>query len=339
MMGVVFDAPYWLLLWPLGLMVTMLWRFLGGPGEPSPLATGQHRPRAYLHTMAALLQQGTLHRVRLPRWKYLLLGCALSAMILALAAPVRIGAQLPEPPRQRDILFIVDVSVGMLLRDYELEGERIARIELLKQVLDQLVQALPDDRIGVVVFGESAHTLVPLSSDHRLVRDMLARLQTDIVGRSSALGDALAMAVHEAGRRPGEEQPILVLFSDAQLTTGSIAPLAAAELAAEARLPVHTVAIGAAAQETGEQASSGLIYHPADLALMAQLAERTGASSHHAISSAALKEAVTAITLKQGQLREIEARYQRLPLYHWPLGAALLMLLLVQFNPRRREAV
>ncbi|MGM0593361.1 MAG: vWA domain-containing protein [Pseudomonadota bacterium] len=331
-----FDTPHGFLLWPLLILLALLWRWWGGRGEPSALACGARRAERLYHPLAPLLQRTATFTPPLPLWRRFAFWGALSALVVALAGPVRIGKQLPEPPQQRDVLFIVDVSVGMLLRDYRIEGERVRRITLLKQVLDRLVQDLPEDRIGVVVFARSAHTLVPLTDDHTLVRRMLARLDTDIVGRSSSLGEALATAVREAGRNPSDEQPILMLFSDARQPTGRIAPLAAAELAAEAGLVLHTVAIGATAESGPDEA--GMIHHPADLKLMAELAARTGATSHHAASGESLQRAVKAITASDGREQEVAPRYERLPLYPWPLGLAMALLLLARLNLSTKRA-
>ena len=329
-------APLWLWLFPLLVAAALLWR-LAGPGVPAPLATGMRMPRRFVHPLAGLLGAAAKQKGRFPLWKRLAIWGALGCLVLAMSGPVRIGERLPEPPRQRDIVFIVDTSVGMLLRDYEIDGQRIKRIELLKQVLDGLVQQLAGDRIGVVVFGESAHTLVPLTGDHALVRHMLSRIDTDIAGRYSAVGDAVAMAVSEAGKRPAGERRLLMLFTDAQLPAGKIAPLAAAELAAEAQLQLYTVAIGAASNAAAEEGSAGLVYHPADLELLQRLAERTGAAGYHADSSSALEQAVSAITAREAQTRQGEPEFERLPLYHWPLLMAVLLLLSCHARlPRRR---
>lgn len=332
------DAPLWLWLLPALVAVAMLWRLLAGRAEPGGLVTGRWGPRSFVHPLAGLLVATGTEEYRPPLWKRLAIWGALGCMVFALAQPVRIGERLPEPPPQRDILFIVDTSVGMLLRDYVLDGERVRRIELLKQVLDTLVQRLADDRIGVVVFGETAHTLVPLTDDHRLVRTMLARIDTDIAGRYSAVGDAVAMAVKEADKQPAGERRILMLFTDAQLPAGTIAPLAAAELAAEAPLQLYTVAIGASSYEAAEKGTAGLVYHPADLELLQRLAERTGAGSYHADSSAALEQAVADITARRAQPRQGVPEFERLPLYHWPLLIAVVLLLLSQLGLRRRSA-
>jgi Ca-activated chloride channel family protein len=327
-------APLWLLLWPALLVIALLWR-LAGSGKPASLATGTRAASHFFHPLATLLAASGQREETLPRWKQLMLWGAFSGMVVSLAQPVHIGARLPEPPHQRDIVFIVDTSVSMLLRDYTINEQRVRRIDMLKRMLDRLVQQLPDDRIGMVVFGDSAHTLVPLTTDHQLLRSQLARLDTDIAGRYGAVGDAVAMAVRAAGKKTSRERRILMLFTDAQSQAGRIAPLAAAELARESRLQLYTVAIGATSYAAAEKQASGLVYHPADIELMQQLAKRTGADSYHADSTEALEQAVRDITARKAKSQQGDPVYERMPLYHWPLLAAIVMLLLCQLGPLR----
>ena len=60
-----------------------------------------------------------------------------ASIAISLTEPVRIGERLPDPPQERDIVFIVDTSISMILRDYVLDGKRIDRMTLLKGVLDR----------------------------------------------------------------------------------------------------------------------------------------------------------------------------------------------------------
>ncbi len=332
--ALIWEAPHWLWLLPALAAVAWLWRRLGGPAEPAPLASGAAGPRRYLHPLAHLLPRDG-EGPGASRWRGLTTWGALTLLVIALAQPVRIGEQLPEPPSRRDIVFIVDTSVGMLLRDYTLDGERISRMALLKQVLDELVQGLEGDRIGVVAFGERAHTLVPLSSDPQLVRQMIARLEVGLAGRTGAIGSAVALAVREAQLVEGGERRILVLVSDGEHPTGAIAPLAAAQLAADAGLALYTVGIGATSYAAAEQRDAGLIYHPADLALLRAMAERTGAKAYHADGSGALTRAIEEITARPTGVDDRPPRHRRLPLYRWPLLAALALLTLGALLPHR----
>lgn len=253
----------------------------------------------------------------------------LACLVLALAQPVRTGSRIPDPPAQRDITFIVDASVSMLLRDYILDGERIDRMSFLKRFLDRFVSRLQGDRISVIVFGDSAYTLLPLTDDQVLTRRMLARIKTTMAGRFNALGEAITLAVKEADKNP-QRRRILVLFTDADSSTDNLSPTAAAELARESELPLYTIAIGAASYDAAEEELAGLIYHPANIALLQELATITGATSYQAGDNSALEEAINDIDQREQYQKEIPPRYFRLPLYPLPLFAGLLILSLYQ---------
>lgn len=254
----------------------------------------------------------------------------LACLVLALAEPVKTGSKIPDPPEQRDITFIVDASVSMLLRDYILDGQRIDRMSFLKSFLDRFVQQLEGDRISVVVFGDSAYTMLPLTDDQALTRRMLSRLKTTMAGRFNALGEAIALAVKEAGSAP-ERRRILVLFTDADESTDSISPYAAAELAREAGLPLYTIAIGASTYDAAEEELAGLIYHPANIDLLKNLAAVTAAKSYQAGDEKALDEAIADINQREKYKKEVAVRYFTVPLYPIPLIAGLLLLSLYQF--------
>lgn len=257
-------------------------------------------------------------------------------LILALTQPIKIGEKLPEPPQERDIVFIVDTSVSMILRDYILDGERIDRMSLLKGVLDNFIVKLKGERMSIIVFGDNAYTLVPLTSDQLLLRRMLSRVQATMAGRFNAIGDAIALAVKQATqvnektKSKNKRKRVLVLLTDADQPTGDIEPGIAAELAKKAKLPLYTIAIGATSLAAEESRLGGLLYSPVDLNLIQQLSTTTGAKSYQAGNPNALKNAIQEINLHETNKRKVEAQYFRQPLYFWPLIVAFILFTISQ---------
>lgn len=257
-------------------------------------------------------------------------------LVIALTQPVRIGHKLPDPPQERDIIFIVDTSVSMILRDYILNGERIDRMSLLKGVLDKFIRKLKGERMSIIVFGDSAYTLVPLTSDQYLLRRMLSRVQATMAGRFNAIGDAIALAVKQASQlntSNGEinnRKRVLVLLTDADQPTGKIAPEVAAKLANNAKLPLYTIAIGATSLGAEEQRRGGLLYSPVDLALLQQLSNVTGAKNFQAGNPNALENAIEAINLHETNKREVKPLYYREALYYWFLITAFSLFTIMQ---------
>lgn len=329
-----FLFPGWLWMWPVLILFTLVikqrtgYRIVSEVKEALLTSTSQQYVKV-IHPLVFLLSK---QKSATAHWSWstmFLVWIILFLFIVALTQPTRIGKKIPEPPQERDIIFILDTSVSMLLRDYVFEEQRVDRMSLLKGLLDEFVQQLGGERIAVVIFGDTAYTYIPLTRDHGFIRKMLARIQTTMAGRFSAVGEAVALAVKQANQQP-QRKRILVLFTAANQTTGTIAPQAAAVLASEANLPLYTVAIGAGSYQAEEkQRRGGLIYHPVDHVLLQQMASQTGARSYQGSDPSALKRAITDIDQRETNKAVTQPRYFREPLYQWPLGLALILLSLV----------
>lgn len=269
--------------------------------------------------------------------KYIFYWLLLSLLIIALASPVQMGSKLPDPPRQRDIIFIVDTSVSMVLKDYTLNNKRIDRMNVIRSTLNNFIKNLNGDRVSIVAFADTAHVLVPLTNDTHLLQSMLLRLRPGIAGRSSAPGNAIALAVKQI-RKANTRHQIMVLLTDAALPVGSITPLQAANMAADAGLPLYTVAVGASTYDAEEQRTTGLVYHPADRKLLKEMAIITGAKPYLAGDSISLQAAITSIEQQQNNQQQTEARFYKRTLHHWPLLLAIILLSLYQLRAVTRKS-
>lgn len=231
--------PEWIWILPILLLATLVWRSVGSRKQPASLATGQRGDRSrMLHPLISLIPKHNFI-TKTSMLNAVLCALAIAGLVVSLAEPVLIGERLPDPPQERDIIFIVDTSISMTLKDYVLEGRRIDRMTLLKAVLDKFIQQLPGERVGIIVFGDAAYTLVPLTNDHDLLRRMLARVQATMVGRYNNMGEAIALAVKQTYQHKEENRHrVLVLLTDADKPTGTITPQTAADLAFDEGLPL-----------------------------------------------------------------------------------------------------
>lgn len=335
--------PHWLWLLPALWITTWLFHTFGKESPPASLASGGTSPQqALLHPLLSLFPKGqSIARTSL--LQKMLLSVTLGFFVISLTEPVRIGEKLPDPPQERDIVFIVDTSISMTLRDYMLNNNRVDRMTLLKGVLDRFIQKLPGERIGIIVFGDAAYTLVPLTRDQSLLRRMLSRIQATMAGRFNNIGEAIALAVKQAQQqKQGQRHRVLVMLTDADKPTGSITPDTAAQLAKSAGLPLYTIAIGSTTSAAEEKRTTGLIYEPVDSALLSAISTQTGARSFQAGDAQALEQAINDIAQHETNLRDIKPRYHRKPLYLWPLLLGLSTLILLTILPalsavRRRK--
>lgn len=332
-------TPSWWWLPPLGLLALGVFEFLLrgrvlGPGY-IPFRRREPVMRHPAAGTLARLQRRTPHRRTTLHIVLRYLGHAILLILLAaaLAQPYRLGKRLPDPSPYREVMFILDTSVSMVLRDYMVNGKRVDRMSMLKGVMHRFVDELKGSRLGVIAFSESAYTLVPMTLDYHLLTTQVDRLEpASLTGRTSRVSEALlysAASLLSARDRQGH-LPLLVLISDIQRPYRDIDPRLVAEQLHGQGYTLHTIAMGAASAEARERNGRGLIYQPVNFPLLQAMAERGGGRFFWARDSDSLEKAI--LEIQNSEKREVQAapRYIRLELYQWPLAAALGWLLLLQ---------
>jgi Ca-activated chloride channel family protein len=253
---------------------------------------------------------------------------ALAALAVAIAGPVREHRAPPEPGEGLDLVLVLDASDSMRALDAELGGEWRTRFELAREVVARFARerAAEGDRVGLVVFGETAFTLCPLTSDGALLGAALARAEPGMAGGATALGDALALAVKrvapeaDAGRARGPRAGrLVVLLTDGRSNTGAVPPDVAAALAAARGVRVHTVGIGTSgevAMQTPESAGGrGLRFerHDLDEPTLVAIAGAAGGRFFAARGSAALRAVYDEIDALERVARRPPPRVRRAP--------------------------
>ena len=98
--------------------------------------------------------------------------------------------------------------------------------------------------LGLILFGDNAYLQVPLTFDRKTVQVLLDEAFIGMAGESTAIGDAIGLAVKRLRKNPSG-QKVLILLTDGANTSGVVTPLKAAELAAGEGLKIYTVGIGA----------------------------------------------------------------------------------------------
>ncbi|KGK83450.1 vWA domain-containing protein [Stutzerimonas degradans] len=273
---------------------------------------------------------GRRARVALPAWRQQLPYLTIWLLLLfAAARPQWLGEPLPLPTSGRDLLLAVDVSGSMDYPDMQWQDEQISRLELVKLLLGDFIEARHGDRVGLILFGSKAYLQSPLTFDRRTVRTWLDEAVVGIAGSNTAIGDAIGLAVKRLRERPAHSG-VLVLITDGANNGGEIAPLIAAQLAADEQVKIHTIGIGADAEEGGVLSRFG--FNPGlelDEATLQAIAERTGGRYFRARSSAELQAIGDTLDhLEPAAQQPARARIAQ-PLYAWPLSAALLISLLL----------
>lgn len=237
-----------------------------------------------------------------------------------------------------DIMLAVDLSGSMRALDFSTRNQRVNRLDVAKKVVGDFVKDRPNDRIGLVLFGDSAYQYAPLTPDTHAVSEMLNDTVTSMAGEGTAIGDAIGMAVKGLRDRP-EKSRIIILLTDGEDTASSIPPLKAADLAKEYGIRIYTIGIGS----TGEVPypdQNGRIFmaHTVlDSKLLNEIAQKTGGNYFHATNANALAEIYKRIDKMEKTKVETRHYMIRTPLYRYPLGLALAGLFLIGALPLLRN--
>jgi Ca-activated chloride channel family protein len=243
---------------------------------------------------------------------------------LALAQPQWLGPLVPDTPQGRDIMLLVDASSSMSIDDFEVNKQRVTRLDVLKSVAQRFVAAREGDRFGLIVFGEHAATLAPPSFDQDLIQAQLARLQVGMAGESTAIGDALGLALKQV-KSEGRLQPALILFSDGDSTAGEMKPSEALVAAQALHVKIYTVEIG-----TDLFASPTRPKIKSTEPSLQQIAAVTGALHYVAGSAQALQAIIQDIGRLEASIPSPDTRRQKVEWYWLALLAAVVLLAMSQ---------
>ncbi len=279
--------------------------------------------------------QVTVARRRGASLRTLLLWLGWLCLCAAAARPQQLGEPV-EPPRQaRQMMLAVDLSGSMSEDDMQLGGRVVDRLTAAKAVLADFLDRREGDSIGLLVFGQRAYALTPLTRDRASVRAQLRDSVVGLAGRETALGDAIALAVKRLREQP-EGQRVLILLTDGVNTAGVLDPLKAAELAKAEGVRVHTIAFGGSGgfslfglQVPGED--------QIDEDTLARIASDTGGRFFRARDTGELAGIYAELDRLEPVRSAGPALRPRLERYAWPLAAALLLGLLALAWPGRRR--
>lgn len=262
-------------------------------------------------------------------WQLWLIYLAWIFLVLALMQPEKQDSFVQVKNKGYDLMLAVDISGSMQAIDFSTKTEVISRLDATKNVVSKFVLGRQGDRVGLVTFGEHAYLHVPLTFDTLSVSKMLNNTLSGMAGQATAIGDAIGLSVRTLRERP-EGSRVLVLLTDGEDNASSIPPLEAAKLARQYGIKIYTIGIGKNGTVPFPTGHGG--YQMArvtiDEGLLKEIAGITGGQYY----SATNQKALASIYEKINELEKTESDQNvyliREPLYMYPLGIALGILLL-----------
>lgn len=233
-----------------------------------------------------------------------------------------------------DLMLAVDLSSSMLALDYSENGEQASRLDVVKSVVSDFVARRQGDRVGLVLFGTAAYLHVPLTLDTLSVRKMLNNTMVGEAGDTTAIGDAIGLAVRNLRDRP-EKSRIIILLTDGGDNASTIPPLAAAKLAHQYGIRIYTIGVGSKEPVPIPDSSGQIVTAQFDLdeSLLRKIADMTGGDYFRAADTKALQKIYAQINKLEKTSVETRSYAVRRPLYRYPLGGGLALLFLLPLLP------
>src|SRR5437660_12801621 len=225
-----FAHPWLLLL----LLVVPLLAYLRGKRGPAAALT--YSSTASLRAMGKQSAGGAGKILRT------LLLASLAIFVVGLARP-QLGKSLTQVEASGiDIILVLDVSGSMLTKDFTIGGQEATRVDAIREVTRQFIEARPNDRIGIIAFAAHPYIVSPMTLDHDWLLQNLDRVRTGLVEDGTAIGSAIASAANRLNDKHSKSR-VLVLLTDGENNAGKIPPTTAAE--AVKALQIRFYAIGA----------------------------------------------------------------------------------------------
>ena len=306
----------------------------------------RERQRLMTQFIQARLLPGLISGVSPTRMKvrFALITVAVALLLVALARPQWGFTWQESKQKGLDIVVAIDTSKSMLAED--ITPNRLQRAKLA--ALD-LMQQAQSDRLGLVAFAGGAFLQCPLTIDDNAFKQSVETLDVNIIPQG---GTAVAEAITTAlgAFKEGDNFKVLVLFTDGEDNDENA--VAAAEAAAKEGMKIFTIGIGTAEGELLRVKDAkgrtdyirddegNVVKSRLNEALLQQIAGATEGGFYLPMRGAKTidtlyEKGLAPLPKSEGQEKLIKRMHER---YHWPLGAAIVLLLVEMLMPERKRA-
>ncbi len=272
--------------------------------------------------------------------KFILLSLAFGLGVLAVMNPRKPGSSEGISRNGIDVVITLDVSKSMLATDLP-----PSRLENAKQMISKLIDKMPDNRIGLVLFAGKAYLQVPMTVDQGSLKMFVDAAEPDAVPQQgTVISDALMMSA-KAFNDTERRFKAVVLISDGEDHDPDA--IKTADKLAQQGIMINTVGVGTTEGSTiidpvtGENkkdAEGNTVISKLNEEELKQIAEETHGTYIH------LKNNDDAVNTLISQLSQIakkpltnSALLDYKTFYMWLVAAMFILLLIENYIPERKR--
>jgi Ca-activated chloride channel family protein len=309
-----FEFAWWWVL--LALPLPLIMRFLPAQGVPEQAAL--RIPAVHAGLSVTSLPKRNRGYVK---WLCYL---AWICLVVAAARPQWLGEPVNVPNEGREMILAVDLSGSMKIEDMQVNNRQVNRLTMIKSVLQDFIQRRVGDRLGLVLFADTAYLQAPLTYDRNTVATLLDEAVIGLVGEQTAIGDAIGLAIKRFDSKE-ESNRVLILLTDGQNTAGHISPEQAKELALNSHITIYTIGVGADKMLVQSFFGSRQVNPSQELDedMLTSLAESTGGKYFRARDTQELEAIYTRLDELEPIAGESRKMRPQSALFYYPLALAI----------------
>ncbi|WP_418641161.1 VWA domain-containing protein [Sulfurimonas sp. ST-27] len=258
-------------------------------------------------------------------------------MTLALAGPVIKDGKIEVTAKSADIMIALDISDSMLAEDVYPN-----RLKLAKQKALELLRLAPNERIGVIAFAKNSYLVSPLSFDHEAVAFLLKKLNTNSITEQGTDFMSMLQVVDKSIKKDAKKYLLILSDGGDKKDFSQETAFAKKHDIAVFVLGVGTPQGAPIKLENGEFIKqNGKIIVSKLNDKIADLATKTGGVYIESVNSDADVKAMLKEIERHSKKKELKSKQieKYIPLFYYPLGLALLLLLIATSSMSKRVKV
>jgi Ca-activated chloride channel family protein len=258
-------------------------------------------------------------------------------MIIALAGPVIEDGKVEIKAKSSDIMIALDISDSMLAEDVYPN-----RLKLAKQKVLELLRIAPNERIGIIAFAKNSYLVSPLSFDHEAVSFLLRQLSTNSITEKGTNFLSMLEVVDKSIKK--DSKRYLLILSDGGDKKDFSKEI---EFAKKHDISVFVLGVGTKKGAPIKLENGEFIKQDGNIIVsklnedISTLATKTGGVYIESVNSNDDVKAMLSEIEKHSKKKELKSQEiaRFIPLFYYPLGLALFILLIATSSMSKRQNV
>jgi len=252
-------------------------------------------------------------------------------IIIALSDPVINDGEVEVKAKSSDIMIAMDISDSMLAQDVYPD-----RLRFAKQKALTMLRKSVDERLGVVAFAKNSYLVSPLSFDHSAVEFLLSKLNTNSITEKGTN----FLNLLEVVAKSSKNQKHLFILTDGGDKTDFSKEI---EFSKQNNIVIFILGIGTKKGAPIKLENGQFVKQNGNIIVsklntnISKLATKTGGVYIEGVNSD--KDIKVMISEIKAKIKAKELKKEKIkkytPLFYYPLGLALLILLIATSSLRK----